>query len=209
MTEETEQDTALQDDGIYQLSNGVRLKVEGVIAPLLLKDIATMAGGDEPRPPVVFVKTKEREEPNPDDPEYIAAHQFWVAETSIRLLRALATSLTKLDTHPAEMIGPESEEFEDIVLDSGLQLARSGSQRRYIQWLLYVALTEQKDIMNLGVVLMRQSGAREEDVAEAQELFRSGEERATDNGASPVGNRADRRRLQRESARSGPPDGGA
>ena len=207
MTEETEQDTGLQD-GIYELSNGVRLRVEGVVAPLLLKDIAQMAGGDEPKPPVVFIEAKQREEPNADDPDFKADHELWVAETSIRLLRALATSLTKLQGYPPEMIGPESEEFEEMVLAVGLKPARSGNQR-YVPWLFYVALTEQKDIMNLGVVLMRQSGAREEDVAEAQELFRSGKERTADNGASPGGNRADRRRVQRESARSGAPDGGA
>ncbi len=206
MTEETEQDTDLQD-GIYHLTNGVKLRVDGVVAPLLLKDIATMAGGEEPKPPVVFIEAKERDEPNPDDPSYVAEHTLWVAETSIRLFKALATSLTKLESYPEDMIGPESEEFEEMVKAVGLTPARPGHQR-YIQWLSYVAMTDREELKKLSAVLMRQSGAREEDVAEAQELFRSGEERTTDNGASPVGNRADRRRISRSAARSGAPDGG-
>ncbi len=194
---ETEQDPVVHD-GIYELSNKVRLRVEGEVAPLLMKDIAQMAGGDEPQPPTAHVAEKERDEPNPSDPEYIEAHERWTAETSIRLLRALVTSITKLESFPEGMEGPESEEFRDMVEGVGLTLARS-VKLRYVQWVFYVALTVQKDIMDLGVVLMRQSGAREEDVAEAQALFRGGEERDSDNGASPRGNRADRRRVSRRS----------
>ncbi len=207
MTQETEQDPVVRD-GIYELSNQVRLRVEGTVAPLLLKDIAEMAGGDEPQPPMAHVVEKERDEPNPSDPDYMAAHQRWTAETSIRLLRALVTSLTTLEDVPEGMDGPESEEFSDMLEGVGLKLGRS-PKLRYVQWVFYVALTEQKDIIDLGVVLMRQSGAREEDVAEAQALFRRGEERDSNNGASPGGNRADRRRVSRARSRSGADTGGA
>lgn len=205
--QETEQDPVVKD-GIYELSNKVRLKVEGTVAPVLMMDIAQMAGADEPQPPMAHVAEKERDEPNPSDPDYIADHDKWTADTQIRLLRALVTSLTKLESYPSGMVGPESEEFAEFVEAVGLQPARS-DQLRYVQWVFYVALTEKKDFIDLGVVLMRQSGAREEDVAEAQALFRGGEERDSDNGASPGGNRADRRRVSRARSRSGASTGGA
>lgn len=201
MTQETEQDP------VYALASGVKLRFHK-FSPLLLSQIASTIGENEPKPPMVLDTNKEREEENPLDPDYVAEHNRWAAATSVRLLRALVAAGSTLEDKPEDMMAADSEEFETFMELVEIPLATK-AQARYTQWVMYVALTSPEDMNNLNIELMRLAGAREEDVAEAQALFRGIEERRADNGASPQRSRRDRRAVRPDGRRTRGGDGGA
>ena len=201
MTQKTEQDR------VYELDSGVKLRFHQ-FSPLLLNQIASTIGENEPKPPMAFDENKERELENPLDPDYVAEHNRWAAATSVRLLRALVAAGSKLEEKPDDMMAADSEEFEQFMELVEIPISVN-AQGRYTQWVMYVALTSPEDMNNLNIELMRLAGAREEDVAEAQALFRSIEERRADNGASPKRSRRDRRAVRPAGRRAGGGDGGA
>ena len=59
----------LPEDGIIE-KNGLSIRIEPV--PINLLDDVTSRIKD-PKPPMVFIKDKDRDEPNPDDPDYLSA----------------------------------------------------------------------------------------------------------------------------------------
>ncbi len=201
MTEETEQ------DAVYELSNGVKVRLRKM-SPILLAQVATQVGQGEPKVPMLYNEDKEREEDNPLDPDYIADHDRWAAGRGIRLMRALVGGATSLEHSPDDVMGHDSDEFAQFLELMEIPLSPS-AQGRYTQWVMYVGIQDQEQMADFSATLMRMAGAREEDVAEAQALFRGDEERTADNGASPVGNRRDRRAVQRSAARARTRDGGA
>lgn len=200
MTQKTEQ------DAVYELSNGVKVRLNKM-SPVLLAQIATNVGEGEPKVPSTYNEDKEREEDNPLDPDYIADHDRWAAGRGIRLMRALVAGATTLEHCPDDVMAHDSQDFADFMELMEIPLSPS-AQGRYTQWVMYVGVQDQEQMADFSARLMRMAGAREEDVAEAQALFRGDEERPADNGASPVGNRRDRRAIQRRAARARAGDGG-
>lgn len=196
-----------EQDAVYELSNGVKLRLRKM-SPALLAAIATEVGEGEPEVPIIYNEDKEREESNPLDPRYIADRARWGAGKGLRLLQAMVLAATTLDEKPDDIMAPESQEFTDFMEVVGLPLAPS-AQGRYTQWVTFLGVTDVDDMRELNAVLMRMGGAREEDVAEAQALFQSDAERTADNGASPKRNRRERRAVQRPAGRSRAGDGGA
>ncbi len=201
MTQETEQ------DAVYDLAQGVRVRLRKM-SPVLLAQVATNVGEGEPKVPTHYNEDKEREEDNPLDPDYVADHDRWAAGRGIRLMRALVAGATSLECCPDDVMGRDSEEFADFMELMEIPLSPS-AQGRYAQWVMYVGIQDQEQMADFSATMMRMAGAREEDVAEAQALFRGDEERTADNGASPVGNRRDRRAIQRRAGRARTGDGGA
>ncbi len=200
MTQETEQ------DAVYELSNGVKVRLRKM-SPVLVAQVATNVGEGEPKVPSVYNEDKERDEDNPLHPDYILEHDRWAAGRGIRLLRALVAGATTLEEKPDDVIAPDSQEFVDFMELMEITLSPS-ALGRYTQWVMYVGVQDQSEMADFSAVLMRMAGAREEDVADAQALFRGDEERTADNGASPLGNRRDRRALQRRAGRARTGDGG-
>ncbi len=201
MTQKTDQ------DAVYELSNGVKVRLRKM-SPVLLAAVATNVGQGEPQVPMVYNEDKERDEDNPLDPDYVAEHDRWAAGRGIRLMRALVAGATSLDHCPDDVMGHDSEEFADFLELMEIPLSPS-TQGRYAQWVMYVGVQDQEQMADFSATLMRMAGAREEDVAEAQALFRGDEERTTDNGVSPKRNRRDRRAIQRRAGRARTGDGGA
>lgn len=201
MTQEAEQ------DAVYELSNGVKVRLRKM-SPVLLAQVATTVGQGEPKVPVSYNEDKERDEDNPLDPDYVADHNRWAAGKGIRLLRTLVAAATTLEHKPDGIMAPESQDFAEFMELMEIPLATS-EQGRYTQWVMYLGVQDEDEMKDFSAVLMRMAGAREEDVADAQALFRGEPERTTDNGASSVGNRRDRRALQRSAGRARTGDGGA
>lgn len=70
VTEKKRQQAAGGEDGIITLSTGIRARISPVAASLIA-DVTTAI--KEPEVPTWFNAKKEREEPNPHDPEYLKA----------------------------------------------------------------------------------------------------------------------------------------
>ncbi len=201
MTQETEQ------DAVYELAHGVRVRLRKM-SPVLLAQVATNVGEGEPKVPSTYNEDKEREEDNPLDPAYVADHDRWAAGRGIRLMRVLVAAATSLEHCPDDVMAHDSEEFADFMELMEIPLSPS-AQGRYSEWVMYVGVRDLEQMADFSATLMRVAGAREEDVADAQALFRGDEERTADNGASPERNRRDRRAIQRRAGRARTGDGGA
>ncbi|KKK92608.1 hypothetical protein LCGC14_2701220 [marine sediment metagenome] len=171
-----------QDQDILKLSTGVELELRTTSA-LLLSNAMKANMADEPRAPKAWIEDKQREEENPNDPDFIQAHQLWLAEAGIRSLKALIPTGTRIHCKPDEMVGPEDEDYADFMESMG-EVAAKGVHTRYVQWVMLVA-TGTEDLKTLSAALMRRAGVREEDVSEAQDMFPGDEERRVDNEPSP------------------------
>ena len=167
---------------ILVLSSGVELDLH-TPSPVLVNNAMKAIMKDEPKIPKVWIEDKGRDEENPNDPDYIFARRVWLADVGMRSLRALIPTGTSLHSKPDGMVGPEDEDFADLIQSMGEEPA-TGVHTRYVQWLLLVAMGKQ-DLEALGMALMRRAGVREEDVREALDTFQGLEGRGTDNGTSP------------------------
>ncbi len=168
-----------QEQDVLELSTGVKLRLRRP-SSMLVKEATKSLMEGEPRPPMVFIEEKEREEENPNDPDFIAAHNIWLAEVGIRSLRALIPTGTKLEHKPEDVVGPEDEDFEDLMAAMG-QEAAAGKFSRYVQWVMSVACGAQ-DLEILSVRLMRLAGIPEGDVADVLATFPGIQERLANSG---------------------------
>lgn len=173
-----------QEQEIVELSTGVKLKLHRP-SPMLMQQATKSLIAEEPKPPKVWIQEKEREEENPNDPDYKAAHAIWISEMGVRSLRALIPTGTSLHFKPDDVVGPEDEDFSDLMEAMG-QEAANGKYSRYVQWVLSVAC-DAADLQNLSVRLLRLVGVREEDVAEVLDMFPSLQERLSNHAGTPDG----------------------
>lgn len=174
----------------FQLANGIKLTLRQA-SPALIAHIRQQADADEPKVPMITREDRDgRQEPNADDPRYLAAHAKWVSETGWRTLRVLAAACVTIDEIPDGIPGPDSPEWaEQIVAVYGFDL-EDNATRRMAQWLLFQTTAD--DLLDLGPLLMLLAGVDEREVQAALDSFRGTGGRVTDtasnaNGGSPDG----------------------
>ncbi len=165
-----------------RLSTGVVLKLH-IPAPMVVQSAFKEAKKNEPKPPTVYIKDKDRNEENPSDPDYVAALKQWRYEAGMRGLRALIPTGTTLETVPNGIPGPDHEDYADLMASMQIDPG-AGRFTRYVQWVLHVACGGVDDLDSLTNALMRRLGVTEEDVAEAQASFRGIQGGAADRGIS-------------------------
>jgi len=168
-----------------KLTNGVVLRLRNP-SPMAVAAALQSVGDDEPKPPKVWIKDKDREEENPADPEYLAAKRIWLATAGQRALRALLPTGTALESKPDDVVGPDDEDYADLMASMGIEPG-AGRFTRYVQWVLYVAAGGTDDFQKLSMLLMRRAGVSEEDVAEAEATFRGDTSGPADQTAPPDG----------------------
>lgn len=171
-------------EDILTLSTGVVLDLLQP-SPILVDNLMRSFSADEPHIPKVWIKDKERDEENPNDPDYLAAMEAWYAESGMRSIKALLPTGSRIRSKPEDMPGPEEPDFADLMDTMGQPLGKSRFSR-YTQWVLLYA-TNPQDLAILGVKLLRRAGVREEDVREAQALFQGLQERIADSRTPPGG----------------------
>lgn len=152
------------------LSNGVKLKLRPV-PPLAIREAVIRV--PEPPVPMVYIADREREEPNPNDPDYLAAMNMRqldqvAAMTNVMLL--LGTSPLYV---PEGMSTAEDDDWCDTMEFLGIPVHRNQPKARYLDWLRYVVLESPEDISGLTGVLAAMSGVTEQEVARAAEAFRN------------------------------------
>ncbi len=173
------------DDGIQntlKLSTGVVLKLH-TPAPMVVQSAFKEAKKNEPKPPTVYIKDKDRNEENPSDPDYVASLKQWRYEAGMRGLRALIPTGTTLESVPDGIPGPDHEDYSDLMASMQIDPG-AGRFTRYVQWVLHVACGGVGDLDSLTNTLMRRLGVSEEDVAKAQAMFQGIEGDVADRGIS-------------------------
>lgn len=125
-----------------------------------------------PKPPVVYIEDKEREEENPNDPDYLEAVQEFNMERGMLSLAVYVSMGTEVQTLPAGMESAESDDWANELRRFGLDIADKGRER-YFQWVKYYAVSDADELNNLLITVMGVTGeVFEEAVKEAEESFR-------------------------------------
>ena len=153
----------------YTLVNGIVLKIKAV-PPLLVNRAQSLI--ERPKPPVVFLEEKGREEENPNHPDYIAAVLKYREELSMVSAKICFLIGTSIKTIPEGWEGPEGETWVANLEIAGIP-AGENERERYLNWLQCYAMTSEMDITGVLFAVSRASGVTEEEVRAAAESFRS------------------------------------
>lgn len=164
-----------------KMSTGVVFKV---------KEVPQVAYADlrnslpEPMPPIFFNPEYDREEPNENDPRYLAAKSNWEIAMSTAVMNINILFGSEIEHIPDGIPAPDSKEFSDklqfLLKTMGWkpeEIKSIGNVERYMFWVKYEACkgkisTEDSDLGILFSAIGRASGVPEEDVSEAIEKFR-------------------------------------
>lgn len=155
---------------------GIRLKLSP-IPSVLVQEVARKY--PNPRPPVVFIEEKGREEENPNDPEYLNRLAEANYQRSIVILNVFLSGL-EIVSIPDNLQKVEDTGWEEVVREiANIEIPAGGFGRR-LAWFKYYAFTDD-DLIRVRDKITRLSGiVLEEDVKEAEESFRDNEERPSD-----------------------------
>jgi len=160
------------------LSNGIVLKLKPV-PPFLVRQ--AVLSHKRPEPPITFIKDKEREEINPNDPAYLRALEEYEALTSDTALNITLAAGTEVKSVPEGLFLPEDEGWTEILEYAGISASWERKLDRYLAWLRYYALGAATDITAVTSALAKGIGLTEVEVQAAAESFRSGKARGGDN----------------------------
>jgi len=161
------------------LSNGIVLKLKPV-PPFLVRQ--AVLSHKRPEPPVMFIKDKEREEVNPNDPAYLRAVEEYEALTSDTALNITLAAGTEVKSIPEGLFSPEDDGWTEILEYAGISTTFwERKLDRYLAWLRYYALGAATDITLVTSALAKGIGLTESEVQAAAESFRNRKARRADN----------------------------
>lgn len=165
----------------FVTSKGVKFKVKEVpqVAYMDLRNSLP-----EPSPPVFYNDEYDREEPNENDPRYLAAHSNWEVQMSTAVMDISLMLGCEVTDIPENIVDPDSEEFQEklyILLKSfgwdKHEIRDVTKTERKLFWIKYEACSatlrkEDSDLTKLFNAIGRMSGVPEEDVETTIEKFR-------------------------------------
>jgi hypothetical protein len=154
-------------DNTITLSSGVVLRGKQA-NPLVLIDV--MAAYPRPKPPTYKSPTMGRMMENPHDPDYRERVKSWEAESSSAMLNAMILLGTELVKVPKGFAKPDDDSWLDEYELLGLPLKPQNESWRYLKWVLFKAVKDEKDMIKIRDVVGRLSGVSER-VVESAEQF--------------------------------------
>lgn len=196
-----------EDENVVEFRSGLKLGVREV-PPLILRQ--PLEKLPEPQPPMIPLPEKGKDimEPNPNDPDYIDAHEEWQLTVGLSIMDTmllLGTTEPQKEGDPKPLIEyipdgmmlPEDEGWVTWLEAAGVPVDNSNLNTRYLCWLRFYAASNASDLAKLTRAIAGKSGVREEDVALAAQAFPSDQTRGADSESVAKPNRADRRAVQR------------
>lgn len=190
----------MAEENILELSTGVKLRITKP-SLLALREIENQVNSSRPKPPMVFIEDKDREEPNDQDPDYLHAVNEWQAEGTIRQYNAAVVTGTIIHEIPDHVMAFESNDWHGVLSAIGFELGKS-KQEKYIQWVKYIAGPTTEDFAMILIRVLAVLGIREEVVAQAIDSFQSDKTGGTDNVVALNGNNSDRNKVRPPSRRN-------
>lgn len=169
-----------ESSDLIELSSGVVLRAKKA-NPLVM--IRVMAAFPRPKPPTWFDPTMGREMENPNDPDYLEKVQAWQMEMSSSMLSAMIMLGTELESKPKGFPGPHPSKsksngsekvewpawIEEYAL-LGIPMHTQNASWRYLTWVMFKAVEDEKDLEKIREVVGRLSGIREESVQTAEQF---------------------------------------
>lgn len=190
-------ESTVENAATYRLSNGIVLEFTHVPPQAVRR---AMSAVKEPEVPTFHNDQKDRDEPNPMDPDYLRDLQTWIAATA-EAGQAVAFMLgVKVVSVPEDMLdvddGEWIEEVEEVwkitCPDDDLTVPVSSPKERLLSWLRYYAITSDIDTYITTSICMQRIGLTEEEVQAAVASFRSAEVRSADTVAIAAAGSVDR-----------------
>lgn len=171
MTRPYKDQTMTQPKRTFTFTDGTEVEIQDVPS-LVLEHILNSEAGKPPVPivEVTMARGHKRKQPNPQDPDYIAAVNAWNGQKQKRLLMYLVTKGVK-DEPPPEFV----EEYEQYLPDGA-----SLEELKYL-WLAE-KLDGEDEIGRFTEALMSQTAVTKEGLEEAAAIFPGDGERGADTG---------------------------
>lgn len=137
-----------------------------------------------PKPPKVYLKEKEREEENPNDPEYLAAVNDYnraLGDLAVDYYIMLGSTALVVPSEVPAVDSDWPEWFEQVGID--MSWVAAAGPRRYLAWVKYVACSDHNEYLAIPQRVQVMSGlVAEVDAATAEGTFRSDPPRDADSG---------------------------
>lgn len=163
--------------GRYRLSNGIVLEFRHV-SPRAIRQAAQRV--PEPEVPVVRVEAKGRDEPNPNDPAYIAAMAKYLEDVALAgQAVAFMLGVRPLEI-PPDMHEVDDDAWVDELAAVGIEARREPAPARLYDWLTLYAITSDEDLFACTALATQQVGLTEGEVQSALASFRGRTGRYTD-----------------------------
>lgn len=150
---------------VVTLSSGVVLLCKQA-NPLVM--IKVMSRFPRPKPPVWKNPTMGREMENPDDPDYIERVKNWEMENSNATLNVLIALGTELKSVPKGFPKPDDDSWIQEYETLGFEAQPNNPSWRYLNWVMFKAMRNEKDLEKIRDVVGRLSGVSESSVESAQ-----------------------------------------
>jgi hypothetical protein len=172
-----------EKDKFIELSTGVKLRITRP-SIWLLQEKSRQLLPKMPKPPIIHIEEKDRDEENPNDPEYKAALQQWVDDWGRTAENASLILGVIIESTPEGFSRPEDAEWADELSETfGIEIPAQ-KQLRYAAWLKLWACRTEDDSLMLAKATRQIAGVPEEEVDKAADSFRGGEEQPADLDAS-------------------------
>lgn len=195
------------------LSNGIVLECRPV-QPLLLNAVTNELA--DPAPPIVFIESKGRDEPNPNDPDYLRRLEELAVVRERAVIDLVLYRGTRVTFIPDDVSAPDDKAWLDdlnvtrrIAGLPPLDIDFDDQASRYIAWLRFYALESGADFALAEALPLQLAGLNEGEVAEAINSFRGLQERGTDTSPASAVGRENGDRANRAARRARPRARGA
>jgi len=162
-----------EERDLVTLSRGITLRIVPV-PPFAIREAAMRI--PVPSVPIVHIKDKNRDELNPNDPDYLAAVEANASERMLAATNVMFVLGTKPEIIPAGCQRPDDTEWTEALVALGIEIPEN-KHLRYLSWLRYYVLVSEVDIRDLVAACISRSGVQESEVQRAIVAFRGREER--------------------------------
>lgn len=161
-------------------SSRIQLRVRPVARGAMERALAGVES-QAPKPPMVHIEEKGRDEPNPSDPAYLKAANAWAQDVMYRALKVYLLAGTIFVSAPEGFYGPADQGWVDELQLMGVDVSdipphpapgRSDLHpARYLAWAENYALRDDLDMAFLFMAAREVMGTKEEAVQNAAEWF--------------------------------------
>jgi len=157
---------------LVALSTGVTLRVKSVSNILFME---FQKKHPQPKIPMWHNEENGRDEPNPNNPDYLEAMQLWQSSTGLGMIDLMIIMGTSLESVAGEAPKFECDDWIDDLAFAGIMVDGSNRRARWLAYVKYIAAPEDADMQKLMNGVSGQSGVAEADVQTAAIQFRDKE----------------------------------
>jgi hypothetical protein len=125
-----------------------------------------------PEVPEIWDDDRKRMIRNPDHPVYKHMKEEVDYKRGLAVTDAVIVYGTEVATIPATMPQPEEDSWIEELEAGGLQVVRGSKLARYLAWVKFVAVVDDKDLNVILTAVMSMMGISEQNIATAMDSFR-------------------------------------